>query len=71
MHEAQQCSHVVVSAGRQDKLLDDEQGVFPTLPVLYDVMNTAGAAKLSEQSWETDRNRDRNLVSQAHLNAFN
>lgn len=48
VHEAQQRSHIVVSAGRQDELLDDEQGVFPTLPVLHDVVNAASAAKLPE-----------------------
>ena len=57
MHEAQQCSHIVISAGRQDELLDDEQGVFPTLPVLHDVVNATSAAKLPEQSWERERKK--------------
>lgn len=52
MHQAQQRSHVVVSAGRQDQLLDDEQGVLSTLTVLHDVVDTASATKLSEQSWK-------------------
>ena len=55
VHEAEQCPHVVVSAGRQDELLDDEQGVFPTLPVLHDVVNATSAAKLPEQSWKTEK----------------
>ena len=50
MHESEQRSHVVVSAGRQDELLDDEQRVFPTLTVLHDVVDAASAAKLPEQS---------------------
>lgn len=49
VHEAQQCTHVIIPAGRQDQLLDDEQRVFPTLAVLYNVVNTASAAKLSEE----------------------
>lgn len=48
MHQAQQRPHVVISAGRQHQLLDDEQGMFPTLTVLDDVVNAAGASKLPE-----------------------
>lgn len=55
VHEAEQSSHVVVSAGRQDELLDDEQRVFPTLTVLHDVVDATGAAELPEQGW---RERD-------------
>lgn len=61
MHEAEQCSHVVISAGRQDELLDDEQGMFPTLTILHDVVNTTSTAKLPEQSCKTDKNSN-NLV---------
>ena len=49
VHEAQQRPHVVVAAGRQDELLDDEQGVFPALAVLHDVVDAAGAAELPEE----------------------
>lgn len=48
VHEAQQRTHVIIPAGRQDQLLDDEQCVFPTLAILYNVVNTASAAKLSK-----------------------
>lgn len=58
VHEAQQCTHVIVPAGRQDQLLDDEQCVFPTLTVLYNVVNTASATKLSEEGWEEHTKRD-------------
>ena len=50
VHEAQQRTHVIVPAGRQDQLLDDEQCVLPTLAVLYNVVNASSATKLSKQS---------------------
>lgn len=55
VHEAQQRSHVVITAGRQDKLLNDEQGVFATLAVLHDVVNATRATELSEQSCKKRR----------------
>lgn len=55
VHEAQQRPHVVVAAGRQDKLLDDEQSVFATLAVLHDVVNATRATELSEQSCKKRR----------------
>lgn len=49
VHESQQRSHVVVAAGRQHQLLDDEQRVLATLPVLHDVVHAPRAPKLPEQ----------------------
>lgn len=63
MHEAQQRPHVVVTAGRQDELLDDEQGVLPTLAVLHDVVDAASAAKLSEQSWGREKETEQRYQS--------
>lgn len=57
VHEAQQGSHVVVAARRQDELLNDEQGVLATLPVLHDVVNAASATELSEQGCEEKKRR--------------
>lgn len=70
VHEAQQCTHIIIPTGRQDQLLDDEQCMFSTLAVLHNIVNTTSTAKLSEESWKAHRKRDIDLVLQAHLDVL-
>lgn len=50
MHQPQESAHVIVPVGREHQLLDNHQGVLPTLRVPHYIMGTPCTSKFSKDS---------------------